>query len=439
MRIIIISLLFIFPFYSWGNPVFSSALERTIITSTIESDPQEKRRKSIEQALKNIRPQFNENGELTQTGLQVLTWDGIETQSAEVFSSMRQLQKQTLPLLSEFLNSSIVTQEQQIQVGRPNYARLTKGYKYIYIAESLHNTQSIPEEIIFLLQQIRHKNPQARILLALEFLRSCNHKAPIIFASDPIRFVCLWPVAPFVSSLEHQAETLNIDILGLDDDLSIKTPSEISLKIGEWLVKINYNEPKVQQILSLFPLDSRSSLTEKDALETFLSFHPWGVNNRTRQWAKYIQEISPYYDIIISYGGDGHFTYGWAGLTELPALVNQQGILLNFYTTEYFNSNSKESTLYKKLREYMHTHYGPGYSSFLELPIDDNSSLGKQQETIQQQLQQGNIVTVFEKRPQHRQSMLLHNTTWKTLLNLSSGNISNPTQVKKTKIYLPRL
>lgn len=69
---------------------------------------------------------------------------------------------------------------------RPDYAKETKGIKYIYVTDaSYHETKTIPAEVVRLMQDVRRANPNAHILLATEFALQTDPQAvPLRFANS---------------------------------------------------------------------------------------------------------------------------------------------------------------------------------------------------------------------------------------------------------------
>lgn len=274
---------------------------------------------------------------------------------------------------------------------RLNYAKETRGIKYIYVAEaSNHDTKTIPAEVSHLLQRVRHANPHARILLALESAwQNAPDQLPLRFAhssTQPFELVHE-NYAPLLTA----ADRADIDILGLDDFVSLQKEE---VKIGDVIIQTPFQKPEIQYILTQYDPEIANSLTNYQRLKTdmaacadslsycrqdpqdaaqllnislqalpeqmagyenalahyqpilngyrrylqsllldFLARSNWGILQRNRQWARYINAISPFYDIVITYAGNGHL--GNRGdVRNVPDLIAKPYILFNFYTTE---------------------------------------------------------------------------------------------------------
>ncbi len=76
-------------------------------------------------------------------------------------------------------------------------------------------------------------------------------------------------------------------------------------------------------------------------LTDFLARSDWGVLQRNRQWVRYIQAVSPFYDIIITYGGAGHLG-SKKDYQNVPMLVAEPYLVFNFYTTEQLPEEARK-------------------------------------------------------------------------------------------------
>ncbi len=274
---------------------------------------------------------------------------------------------------------------------RPNYAKETKGIKYIYVSDaSDHDTKTIPAEVSRVMQEVRRANPNARILLATEFAvdKWEDRSLPLRFAhSKKMPF----EINPSYEPLLLAGDQNDIDILGLDDngramdEQTIKI-GDTSIKIGDTSIEISLEDPQIQRILSQYESQVKEYPEAKgllrqysdsyqycqehpqeaiqrlgispeelpqymDAyinesyklyeycesvsatiLHDFLSRSNWGALQRNRQWTRYIQAVSPFYDIIITYAGSGHLSSGDS--QDLPELIGEEFVIFDFYAQE---------------------------------------------------------------------------------------------------------
>lgn len=335
------------------------------------------------------------------------------------------------------LYTDLILGRQQWQQARPDYARETKNIKYIYAVEaSDHETQSIPREVEILLKQIRKANPQARILLALEFaIRENAHAIPIHFAHETN-----WPftVAAPYTHVVKTADKLDMDILALDDFIPGLRRKD-SFKLGNSIVT-GYDHPDAQRVLEQYhpgltqqikeqeqketeldekiakvkkfllilekrPQDLRSSpkmtpkqiasarkqyLNEWNSLQEqrsklqkqgdqlrhyrelylhdFLSRTPWGIEQRNDQWARYIQALSPFYDIIVTYAGNAHLSIPFTGAALLPERIGKPFVLFDFYTQEELKQEDTQA--YERLNQ-IQEQENPGSGWWKEMEEDE--------------------------------------------------------------------
>lgn len=212
------------------------------------------------------------------------------------------------------------------EVGRPDYGAETKGMRYVYVTDSSdHGTQTIVAEVERVMRAVREANPQARILLAMEFAVN------IEFGASPIRFAgkenkTFW-VHPEYQPLVTLADELKMDTLALDDYVVW----ENAFKMGKNLVFVDESA------------QSADIIKDKDigyALN-FAGATLKGVAERNNQWASYLKIMEPFYDITIVYTGGGHTSYEGT-LNPLPAEVGTEFALFNFYTMEELPEKSQE-------------------------------------------------------------------------------------------------
>ena len=305
---------------------------------------------------------------------------------------------------------------------RPDYAKETSQAKYIYVTDaSAHDTKTIPQEVGRVLSSVRQTHPQARILLATEFaIAQDTAEAPIHFAGPQN--------VPFFISEEYRslvplANSLDIDILGLDDSIIVQDQTHNNaIKVGDALVDFDpfSLSQHIQEILVQYDGDWGPTLaglpktiTEYHQLRLELRYveeHPdhiakdnnwsaqqtqtyiakfkktieeyhtylqgvadiiniyitdflhrsnWGVYQRNIQWTRYIKAVSKYYDIIIVYGGSGHLDDTLFG--AVPEQIKEPYVLFNLYTEEKISENLQNA--YQNVDEIRQEKFGDFYST----------------------------------------------------------------------------
>ena len=207
---------------------------------------------------------------------------------------------------------------------RPDYAKETKGVPFIYLTDdSGHSTQSIVQEVKRVMKAVRQANPQARILLALEFAEMTNFTTPIRFAGKPNKDMDIF--APY-DQLVPQANQLNMDILSLDDNMwwpieEGDFKGQTATKVGSRLIIIPESPAN---------LNSNEDLFSK--YYGFLGASTAGMYLRNLQWISYLHAVKPFYDLVIVYAGSGHID----GLPflNIPLHIGERHVIFNFYTLE---------------------------------------------------------------------------------------------------------
>ena len=227
---------------------------------------------------------------------------------------------------------------------RPDYAFETKDVKYIYVSDaSAHGTQTIPAEVIQVLRSVRRARPHARVLLAAEFFVRTEPGVLPLFFHDVLPNDNTEPFEiQAYGEVWLEAFLLNMDILGLDDLIY----SNDNIKVGDSWVAAKSIPQKMFSQLGYPDAAPGSSLFNIIACNILYTTE-WGVQQRNEQWVRYIQALSPYYDVIITYAGDGHLTIEYIG--NVPELMGQPFVLFNFYTEEQLPQEEQE--FYKKQRE----------------------------------------------------------------------------------------
>ena len=212
-----------------------------------------------------------------------------------------------------------------VEAGRPDYAAETKGMRYIYLADaSDHDTKSIVQEVSYLLERVRESNPQAHILLALEFANNTDlNAAPIHFPGKDTPHILLMQS---YAGLLPLAERLDMDVLALDDFVLY----ENGFKLGKFLVNVDLSDPAVQRIIG-----HKKELTAQDllVLRDFASRSSGGMYARNEQWSNYLRAAEGFYDIIIVYCGLGHLS-PVGTLHSVQELVGTEYAEFDFYTEE---------------------------------------------------------------------------------------------------------
>lgn len=272
-----------------------------------------------------------------------ITWDVFEREARK--QTMRQeayYQKQhTLTkIISQFLSpEQIATIFYQIQSGPADYGELLKGKKYIYVAESSnHDTKSIPQEGIRLLEQVRKNNPNARILFALEM-------ANLILDQSNVALIPAghWDKSILISGEYTQLAQValgqeRMDLLALDDVIFLQQGTLNYLKIGDTAIRFDITAPHIKNLLKRYPKSTDFPIL---CVYDFLSRSEWGVAQRNNQWMRYIKAVEKYYDIIIVYAGSAHLDNAVAKDT-LPTLLAKDGILVSIFSQEKIAEQSQQ-------------------------------------------------------------------------------------------------
>ena len=372
------------------------------------------REKAILSALKNevLRPEKWE------------TWGYFTREEQKIYSKQELVDQNAVRLIDHVYDSDCrlfgeMFGQSTAKASRPDYARETKNFKYIYMSDaSSHETKTIPAEVIRVMRAVRRANPQARILLATEFaVQEDKDKLPFHFANSgkelPFKMIDYPQLVPV-------ADQENIDVLGLDDKIS---PMKYTVKAGDTVIRFFLTDERVKRILTQYlpeeadnllaylqedeeqrvslekdlakmekaireyskPIvaqalgrsteeldtllaDTRATLArineheEKlleyvhDSLRDFLLRSPWGTTQRNQQWARYIQAVSPFYDIVMVYVGNAHLA-GIGVEPSLDALLAQKQIRFDFYTEEELPQHIKEA--YEKAQQIQDRENGP--------------------------------------------------------------------------------
>ena len=207
------------------------------------------------------------------------------------------------PIQVKFINST------------PNYKKILSSFTTIYIGENAHESAEVTQEVINLLRQLRAIHPQARILLASEFL-VWNGEKDVSLLKIAKRPSSLKPLYP---SISRAADELEFDQLALDDFIleSHQLPNHdlsFSCKVGSYLVNTIIPETKWR--------NDPNVLTK---IYYMLTISTTGTLERNRQWARYINAVAPFYDIVVIHSGSGHMDQN--DFIDLPTKVNRSNYL----------------------------------------------------------------------------------------------------------------
>lgn len=232
-----------------------------------------------------------------------LSWQEFLKQNEHV----KEVEKASTKLENHLLNNQLGTLKEDANsnlfyhaLGLPPYSQLIKGQNTIFIAESInHEAASSIDHAANIIRIIRKENPHARILLASEFLNWLGDEAPGLLkkAGEKTNLYISEGYMPVFRA----ADQANIDQLALDDFIWITQENTSIVKIGNFAVYAS-PEDKVPS------LNLAQDKLEDLVLSTLnlVSVSPWGVRERNRQWARRINALRPFYDIIIVHAGDGH-------------------------------------------------------------------------------------------------------------------------------------
>ena len=183
----------------------------------------------------------------------------------------------------------------------PPYEQMAKGQRFVFIAEAVnHETPDAINEAAAIIQAVRKANPEARILLASEFLVWMGDPQCSLLqkADEKPCLAALPPYAPVFKS----AQKAGVDMLALDDFICMHYLDNYSgVKIGKFVVFVNPKDKVPSLNLSQDPQDDLLLSAEQ-----LIAVSPWGARERTHQWARRIKALQPFYDIILVHAGDGH-------------------------------------------------------------------------------------------------------------------------------------
>ncbi len=202
-----------------------------------------------------------------------------------------------------------------------------KNYRFIFIGET--HMDGIRPHIARLLQTIRRQNPDKRILLATEMLVTYAPTDGLPFQKARATNPDIRPQSGSMNWILPLTQELNMDVLALDDRwLEQKHNAQGGLvypiKLGNFVIDVDSSYQEALQIAnSRYGHDiSANPVAVIYALHDFFGTSWWGVAQRNIQWTSYIKAMQTGYDVIVVYGGSGHFDT----LEGVPSISQQLGL-----------------------------------------------------------------------------------------------------------------
>lgn len=232
-----------------------------------------------------------------------LSWQDFLTKNQhakEVEMASNKLDNQATLLSAQEVEGSFMDMA-KVGSHTPPYEQMAKGHRFIFIAESInHETPLAINEAVTIIKSIRKANPKARILLASEFLVWTGEpECSLLQKADGES--CLSAGSAYIPTFEA-AKQAGVDLLALDDFICTHyLDNYSSVKMGQFLVFVSPKDDVPSLNISSNPADDLVLSAEQ-----FIAISPWGVRERTRQWARRINALRPFYDIILVHAGDGH-------------------------------------------------------------------------------------------------------------------------------------
>lgn len=208
-------------------------------------------------------------------------------------------------------NPNMVLPQIEYKNAAPDYSHAFT-HKYIFISEGSHSTKSAPQEVINILKAARNARPNAKILLAQEFL-SWTGESKDSLLKKPGQNSELYSSYPEVT---QAADKLGIDQLALDDTPYYAEDKNVFVKLGKFLVEVTPQDKL--PLLSYTECDDPLYNRWASAYQ-FIGISPFGVLERNYQWARRIKAAEPLYDLILVYAGSGHLNNPYSN--DLPTLL----------------------------------------------------------------------------------------------------------------------
>lgn len=209
-------------------------------------------------------------------------------------------------------NPNMVAPQIEYKNSVPDYSHAFT-HKYIFISENIsHDTKSAPQEVINILKAARNARPNAKILLAQEFL-SWTGESNASLLKKPGQNSELYSGYPEVT---QAADKLGIDQLALDDAPYYAEDKNVFVKLGKFLVEVTPQDKL--PLLSYTECDDPLYNRWASAYQ-FIGISPFGVLERNYQWARRIKAVEKNYDLILVYAGSGHLRNTYSN--DLPTLL----------------------------------------------------------------------------------------------------------------------
>lgn len=262
---------------------------------------------------KNLEMQRTLRQETDINLLKVISWQEflrLNEKAKERLLASTRLEAKALELdLKE--NPNMVVPQIEYKNSAPDYSHAFT-HKYIFISEDIsHDTKSAPQEVINILKAARNARPNAKILLAQEFL-SWTGENNVSLLKKPGQNSELYSSYPEVT---QAADKLGIDQLALDDSIYMASEGIVGVKIGKYIVGVT-----PQDKLPLLKYKGCDALyTRWASAYQFIGISPFGVLERNYQWARRIKAAEPHYDLILVYAGSGHLRNTYSN--DLPTLL----------------------------------------------------------------------------------------------------------------------
>lgn len=262
---------------------------------------------------KNLEMQKTLRQETDINLLKVISWQEflrLNEKAKERLLASTRLEAKALELqLKE--NPNMVLPQIEYKNSVPDYSHAFT-HKYIFISENIsHDTKSAPQEVINILKAARNARPNAKILLAQEFL-SWTGESNASLLKKPGQNSELYSSYPEVT---QAADKLKIDQLALDDIIYMAYEKNIAVKNGKYIVWVT-----PQDKLPLLKYKGCDALyTRWASAYQFIGISPFGVLERNYQWARRIKAAEPHYDLILVYAGSGHLNNTYSN--DLPTLL----------------------------------------------------------------------------------------------------------------------
>ena len=262
---------------------------------------------------KNLEMQRTLRQETDINLLKVISWQEflrLNEKAKERLLVSTRLEAKALELqLKE--NPNMVLPQIEYKNAAPDYSHAFT-HKYIFISEGSHSTKSAPQEVINILKAARNARPNAKILLAQEFL-SWTGESKDSLLKKPGQNSELYSSYPEVT---QAADKLGIDQLALDDTPYYAEDKNVFVKLGKFLVEVTPQDKL--PLLSYTECDDPLYNRWASAYQ-FIGISPFGVLERNYQWARRIKAAEPLYDLILVYAGSGHLNNPYSN--DLPTLL----------------------------------------------------------------------------------------------------------------------